>query len=262
MSEFKSKLPVMLSIAGSDNTGGAGIQADIKTACRLGVYSATVITAVTAQNHHGVAAMQYVGAEMLRKQIDTLMVGYRPDAVKIGMLPNAEAVEIVADAAAKYGWRHVVLDPVIKATCDGCSLTGNSHGTAAMMVRNLFALCDVITPNIPEYDYFTVEFGLDVFKKAKAMLLKGGHGDDVNSVDRLHIFGDNPLEFAYSSTKLDTRHTHGTGCVLSSAIACGLAKGENIQTAVANAKRLIDEALRKGMENPVTEQYGPLGLVC
>lgn len=254
------KVPVVLSIAGSDNTGGAGIQADIKTCCAFKVYAATVVTAITAQNSHGVKSVEYVGREMLIDQIETLLNDYRPDAVKIGMLPNPEAVEVVADAIARHLLPNVVFDPVIRATAADASLSGETGKTARAMVDCLFPLCTVITPNIPEYEYFTSEFDLHCFRKAKAMLLKGGHGDCVNCVDRLHLFGSAPREFVYSANKIDTRHTHGTGCVLSSAIACGLAKGENIPSAVGHAKKFVDEAIRKGAEFPVTENYGPLYL--
>ena len=260
MSSFVAKLPVFLSIAGSDNTGGAGIQADIKTACKLKVYSATVVTAVTAQSHHGMACSEYVGAKVLKSQIITFMQGYRPDAVKIGLLPNEESVSIVADAIREYKWKNIVLDPLLKPTAGGFLMTDDEK-TADAMVKELFGLCTLITPNIPEYEYFTVKYGLDVFKSAKAMLLKGGHGDEADCVDRLHIFGDKPLEFVYPSNRIMTRHTHGSGCVLSSAIACGLAKGETLQTSVGLAKRLVNEAMRKGEEYPVSENYGPLCLI-
>jgi hydroxymethylpyrimidine/phosphomethylpyrimidine kinase len=259
------RLPVVLSIAGSDCSGGAGIQADIKTCSEFGVYCMTVITAVTAQNPAGVARVDYVGADMLRSQLECIASSLRPDAIKTGMLPCAEGVEIVADFIERNKWENVVVDPVLKATSGG-SLSGNSQPTAEAAKRLLFPLATVVTPNIPElYSLSGLKNNVGTDEAARefmsrhqinAVLVKGGHSDGDECTDSLYY--SNGTESSFSAIRIDSDHTHGTGCTLSSAIACGLASGKSLDESVALAKRFITGAIRRGLSYRLFPANGPL----
>lgn len=271
---------VVLSIAGSDNTGGAGIEADIKTCCHFGIYACAAITAVTAQNSRGVSAVAYVGDDMLRAQLEKTLEVMRPDAVKIGMLPCESAVKIIAEIIIKHKLCNIVLDPVLAAT-SGNSLTGDTALTAQSMAERLFPIVDLLTPNLPEADYFLQlqkgkneivkrqEFSADEQERishefmhafpVKNLLLKGGHlQEDGMETTRDILTCRNGESFSYSSPRIKTRHTHGTGCALSSAIACGLAKGRTLPDAIGSARDFLMEALKKGDLHPVVSDKGPL----
>jgi len=219
----------VLSIAGSDSGGGAGIQADLKTFAALGCYGMTAITAITAQNTQGVRAIHGIPPDMLRAQIDAVVEDIGVDAVKIGMLHSPEVVQIVADAIRRHRLPHVVLDPVMVAT-SGDRLTTSE--TVQVLVRELFPLAEVITPNLDEAALLlgcsvAGLQGLDAAAQAllgmgaPAALLKGGHlpGDDV--VDVLAQAGGRIHRLA--SQRIATPNGHGTGCTLSSAMAAHLA---------------------------------------
>ena len=265
---FRAELPVVLSIAGSDCGGGAGIQADIKTCAEFGVYCATAITAVTAQNPCGVRGVGYVGGDMLRKQLDSIIASVTPDAVKIGMIPCAEAVGIIADFISGNGLRNVVIDTVVRATSGG-SLTGDSRLTADASIQRLFPAATLITPNIPELFYLTeepeepeqaccAEAALSLMRKsgANAVLVKGGHSSLPECQDIL--FTSDGSSRTFTAPRIETDHTHGTGCTLSSAIACGLAAGLTLEELIARAKAFITEAIAWGRRFRVFPHNGPL----
>lgn len=240
----------MLTIAGSDPSGGAGIQADIKTATALGVYAMSVITAVTAQNTTGVAGFEAVSPAMLEAQLRCVLSDVRPDAVKIGMIPSAEHVAIIAALLREYEVGNVVLDPVLVAT-SGDSLSDG--GTVAALLSELAPLAAVITPNLPEIEVLTgekpaspAEMGrlagkLRESTGAGAVLLKGGHisGD----ADIIDVYADAENTDFIMHSRINTPNTHGTGCTLSSAIASNLAKGYDLDESVERAKEYISGAL-------------------
>ena len=256
----------VLSIAGSDSSGGAGIQADIKTISTLGLYAQTAITALTAQNTTGVFGIENVDPEFLAEQIDVVFGDICPDAVKIGMAPSPEAVSAIADSLRRNSARNIVLDPVMVATSGSSLSTDKSVET---LVGVLMPLADVITPNIPEAEALSgipITCEDDMVQAARviqerivgeyadlsesdapAILIKGGHFIDESSDD--FLLDGSGQEIWIHGKRIDNRNTHGTGCTLSSAIACGLAKGESIEEACRSAKRYLAEILEAGLEN-------------
>lgn len=260
-------VPVVLSIAGSDSSGGAGIQADIRACQKSGVYCATVITAVTAQNPYEVSAIQYVGDEMLRSQLDTTLNALKPDAVKIGMIPCVSAVRIIADTIRKYKLGNVIIDPVLSATSGAVFTTGSydsQQDFIGALKDSLFPLSTLVTPNIPEYEklFGTTYHSGGVCSKIledchlNALLIKGGHGEKETCEDILIEKGCSPVVFR--AERIDTTHTHGTGCTLSSAIAANLAKGNSLQSAVSEAKNLVIDCIQKATRNPLYTTNSPL----
>lgn len=256
--------PRVLSIAGSDSGGGAGIQADLKTFSALGCFGMTAITAITAQNTCGVVAIHAVPAEILAKQIEAVGGDIGVDAVKIGMLHDPEVVDVVAQAIKRYRWPHVVLDPVMVAT-SGDRLMAQE--TSAVLVSELFPLATVVTPNLDEAALLlgrtlTIEAQLadaarDVMQMgAPAVLLKGGHLSGAQVVDILLQPGQPPLRMA--SRRIASRNTHGTGCTLSSAIACYLALGHDLATAVQLARSYVFQAILQGADVRTGHGHGPL----
>ena len=257
----------VLSIAGSDSGGGAGIQADLKTFAALGCYGTTAITAVTAQNTLGVTAIHAVPAEILQAQLAAVFDDIGVDAVKIGMLHSPEIVRVVAQALRKYAVRHVVLDPVMVAT-SGDRLIAPE--TVAVLVRELFPLACVVTPNLDEAALLlgrpieTVGQLDDAARDllalgAPAVLLKGGHlaGDTV--VDLLAVAGQPPAEWQrLQSARIASRNVHGTGCTLSSAIAAQLALGHDLPQAVTLARSYILQAIATGADVRTGAGHGPL----
>ena len=256
--------PRVLSIAGSDSGGGAGIQADLKTFSALGCYGMTAITAITAQNTLGVTAIHGVPASILKAQIQAVIEDIGVDAVKIGMLHSPEIVEVVAWAIDHYKLGKVVLDPVMVAT-SGDTLVGQD--TVAVLVRELFPRVAVITPNLDEAalllkrgisqisELETAANGL-LALGAKAALLKGGHlaGHDV--VDVLAQPGSAHLRL--QSRRINSRNVHGTGCTLSSAIAAHLALGHGLSEAVTLARSFILKAIEAGAAVETGQGHGPL----
>jgi len=239
---------VVLTIAGSDPSGGAGIQADLRTFAALGVVGVSVITALTVQNSLGVQAVHPVPADVLDAQLEAILSDTKVQAVKIGMLGGADQVRAVAAALRKYGPSNVILDPVLASTGGVPLLDG--EGRAALLT-DLMPLCDLVTPNVPELGVLTgmaTEYGGERAEAARhlqslganAVLVKGGHLP--NSVaDRLFQSADRSEVF--TGPRVGTTHTHGTGCLFSSAVAAILASGQTLEEAVATAKRLVARSL-------------------
>ena len=254
----------VLSIAGSDSGGGAGIQADLKTFSALGCYGMTAITAITAQNTQGVRAIHGVPPDMLRAQIDAVVEDIGVDAVKVGMLHSPEVVAVVVDAIRRYQLPHVVLDPVMVATSGDRLMAAE---TVQVLVRELFPLATVVTPNLDEAALLLGRpiDGISALDEAArallalgapAVLLKGGHlpGNDV--VDVLAL-PDGTLKHL-RSTRIATHNGHGTGCTLSSAIAAHLALGLPLPQAVEQARAYILGAIAAGAEVHTGQGHGPL----
>lgn len=236
-----------LSIAGSDCSGGAGIQADLKTMTMNGVYAMSVITALTAQNTTGVRSIQEATPDFLLDQLDAVFQDIRPDAVKIGMVSSAQLIRVIADRLRFYHARNVVVDPVMVAT-SGSALMKTDAVQA--LIEELLPLCTLVTPNIPEariLSGLTIESKEDMIAAAGcigdaygcAVLLKGGHSiNDAN--DLLYAQGEMTW---FHGKRIPNPNTHGTGCTLSSAIAANLAKGYTLADSVQRAKDYISGAL-------------------
>ena len=256
--------PRVLSIAGSDSGGGAGIQADLKTFSALGCYGMTAITAITAQNTLGVSAIHGVPLEILRAQIDSVLEDIGVDAVKIGMLHAPEVVQVVAQAIRRHAMPHVVLDPVMVAT-SGDRLT--TARTVEVLVQELFPLSALLTPNLDEAELL---LGRKITQKAElepaaiallalgapAVLLKGGHLCGPEVVDVLVQPGVKPVHL--SSPRIESRNVHGTGCTLSSAIASYLSMGTDMTQAVRSARAYILAAIEAGAAVRTGQGHGPL----
>lgn len=236
-----------LSIAGSDSSGGAGIQADIKTMTMNGVYAMSAITALTAQNTTGVRAIQESTPEFLRQQIDAVFEDIFPDAVKIGMVSSCELIRVIADRLKYYGARNIVVDPVMVATSGSALMKTDAVQT---LINELLPLAVLVTPNIPEAQVLsgqTIENKEDMLTVAKqiseryacAVLLKGGHR--VNDANDL-LYANGEFQW-FEGKRIDNPNTHGTGCTLSSAIASNLAKGFDLLESVKRAKDYISGAL-------------------
>lgn len=262
--ELTHQYPRVLSIAGSDSGGGAGIQADLKTFAALGCFGLTAITAITAQNTCGVRAIHGVPPEILRDQIDAVVEDIGVDAVKIGMLHAPEIVRTVAQAVARHSLPHVVFDPVMIATSGAKLITDEA---ISVLVAELFPRAAVITPNLDEAGLLvgqplhTVQDMQHAAQKllgmgARAVLLKGGHlpGDDV--VDLLLTPDAEPLWM--QAPRIHSTNTHGTGCTLSSAIAAHLALGLNLPEAVQQARSFVRSALQAGASVKTGQGSGPL----
>ena len=245
--------PTVLTIAGFDPYGGAGIQIDTKTIHALGGYALSSVTAMTAQNSKGVRAVEPVSANMLRLQLTTLLDDMKVDAVKIGMLANRDSIETVVEIIKRYALNNIVLDPVLVSSSGKTLLEPTA---IRVMIEKLFPLVDLLTPNIPEVnrlleiDHYRGEEAevREIARKLfalhlKTVLLKGGHRCDNEAIDFLVY---NSGEYViFNGKKVETTHTHGTGCLLSSAIAAGLAKGEGEKESVFNAKQFLSRQLRK-----------------
>lgn len=236
-----------LTIAGSDCSGGAGIQADLKTMTMNGVYAMSVITALTAQNTTGVAAIQEVAPEFLSRQLDSVFQDIYPDAVKIGMAASSDLIGIIAEKLKYYQAGNIVVDPVMTATSGAVLMKKDGVRT---LVETLFPMATLITPNIPEAQILSglmIETKEDMIKSAKkierdhqcAVLLKGGHRTD--RADDLLCFNGELIWF--EGKRIENPNTHGTGCTLSSAIASNLAKGFSLYESVQRAKDYISGAL-------------------
>jgi hydroxymethylpyrimidine/phosphomethylpyrimidine kinase len=259
-----SRIPIALTIAGSDSGGGAGIQADIKAMSANGVYAASAVTALTAQNTLGVTAIHDVPADFVTAQIDAVFSDLAVDAVKIGMLSQPDIIRAVADVLRRWRPRHVVLDPVMVATSGAVLIADDA---VEVLVGELFPLATVVTPNMHEAARLT---GRPVSDKDAAMvgqarailamgtqavLLKGGHGSGPLSRDLLLTDSG---ETWFEAPRIATRNTHGTGCSLSSAIAANLAKGMSLENAVHDAKHWLTGALRAADRLAVGSGPGPV----
>ncbi len=256
-------VPVAVTIAGSDSGGGAGIQADLKTFAAFGVYGASVITALTAQNTKGVFAVHEVPADFITAQIDAVFSDLDVGAVKIGMLGNAAAIEAVAAGLVRHGARNVVLDPVMAATSGERLLRADALDALLKLIRR----ASVVTPNLPEAAALLgVPAALDENEMlaqaqkllelgAAAVLIKGGHGGGPDSVD---LLVDPAGSTRCSAPRVRTENSHGTGCTLASAIAAGLAKGLLLGEAVGEAKTYITRAIAAADRLDIGSGRGPL----
>ena len=236
-----------LTIAGSDSSGGAGIQADIKTMMANGVYAMSAITALTAQNTTGVTAILNVTPELLTQELDAVFTDIYPDAVKIGMVSECELICTISQRLKQYGAKNIVVDPVMVAT-SGAKLICDE--AVDILKTELFPLASVLTPNIPETEVLTglgVRSAEDMIEAARqiadtyhcAVLVKGGHNlNDANDL----LYTDGSYRW-FNGKRIDNPNTHGTGCTLSSAIASNLAKGLSMEVSVERAKEYISGAL-------------------
>ena len=246
----------VLSIAGSDSSGGAGIQADIKSIMAHGSYAMTVITVLTAQNTTGVYGISEVAPEFVENQLDCVFTDIFPDAVKIGMVYSAAIIGSIAKKLKQHQARDIVLDPVMVATSGGRLLSDDSIES---LKAELMPLADLITPNIPEAEClcgFGIHSQLDMVRAAKkiaatyagSILIKGGHLFE--SADDFLLIQDykGSEEVWFPGVKIDNPNNHGTGCTLSAAIACNLAAGADIKTAVKKAKNYVSGALAANLD--------------
>jgi len=253
-------MKTVLTIAGSDSSGGAGIQADIKTMTANGVYAMSAITALTAQNTTGVTGIMEVTPEFLSKQLDCVFTDIYPDAVKIGMISSTQLIETISQKLKFYNARNIVVDPVMISTSGLKLLEDDAIET---LKNSLFPQAVLLTPNIPEASVLSgisVADEGDMIKAAEiignqfgcAVLCKGGHR--VNDANDLLYYNHKYKWFV--GEKIDNENTHGTGCTLSSAIACGLAKGMDLETSIQIAKDYISGALKAMLD--LGKGSGPL----
>ena len=247
-----------LTIAGSDSSGGAGIQADIKTIAAHGLFAETAITALTAQNTLGVRSVMEATPRIVADQIDAVFEDIPPAAVKVGMVSSAEIIEVIAERLSAHRARNVVVDPVMVAT-SGSRLI--DEGAVSALADALVPLADIVTPNMPEAEVlagFPVVDDDSMLRAANAIveraaakggatavLVKGGHG--TASADDVLVLPDGSHRW-FRAARIDTANTHGTGCTLSSAIASGLAQGKTLEEAVADAKEYVRGALSTGLD--------------
>jgi len=257
-------IPIAVTIAGSDSSGGAGIQADLKTFAALGVYGASVITALTAQNTQGVTGIHQVPADFVTAQIDAVFGDLDVRAVKIGMVAEASVIEAIAAGLGRWSPGHVVLDPVMVATSGDRLLV---PGAVEALRRKLIPRAQLITPNLPEaaalLDEPVAMSESAIAQQGQrllalgcaAVLIKGGHGQGAESTDYL-VTRDG--ELSLPARRIATKTTHGTGCTLSSAVAAGLAKGKNLETAVRDAKAYITAAIAAADRLDVGHGHGPV----
>lgn len=250
----------VLTIAGSDCSGGAGIQADIKTVAAHKMYAMSAITALTAQNTTGVYGVLETDPDFLKKQLDCIFTDIFPDAVKVGMVSSDAIIGVIAEKLQEYGAKNIVIDPVMFSTSGHALL---SEGAMNALIAKLLPLGDVITPNLFEAERlcgFNITERGDMLRAAKkisaglpgGVLVKGGHLAD--SADDL-LYRQNKAVWL-ECEKIDNPNTHGTGCTLSSAIACGLAQGRGLEESVRSAKAYITGALRAGLD--LGKGRGPL----
>ena len=261
-------MKTVLTIAGSDSSGGAGIQADLKTMTMNGVFGMSAVTALTAQNTCGVSSILTVSPEFLGQELDAVFSDIRPDAVKIGMVSDGTLIRVIADRLTHYEAEHIVLDPVMAAT-SGAKLM--EEKAVETLTHLLIPLAEVITPNIPEAEVLsglTIRTEADMRAAAASIaetfgcsvLLKGGHShNDAN--DLLYERGTAAW---FRGRRIDTHNTHGTGCTLSSAIAANLAKGFDLHESVCRAKEYVSGALAAMLDlgrgsGPMNHAFGLQG---
>ena len=255
----------VLTIAGSDCSGGAGIQADIKAISALGGYAASAITAITVQNTLGVTGIHPVPASYVKAQIEAVMTDIKPSAVKIGMINDVEIVKAIAESIKEYRPKFVVFDPVMVST-SGCKLIEDKAIEA--IKKELIPLSTIITPNLSEAVVLTGDSIGDVASMTAAgnkilesgcgaVLIKGGHLEGNNMCDVLCIKGEN-TPYIYTASKISSKNTHGTGCTLSSSIATYLALGETLREAVRKAKDYVHKGILNGKDVCIGSGHGPL----
>lgn len=257
-------IPV-LTIAGSDCSGGAGIQADIKTISALGCYAASAITAVTVQNTLGVAGVEPVRPDVVAAQIRAVMDDVRPEAVKVGMVNDADTIRAVADALRPYAPKAVVVDPVMVSTSGHALMQADA---LAVFCNELVPLATLLTPNVQEAEVLSGlaigdeaschAAGLVIARDSRCpVLIKGGHFGGNSKADRLYG-SDGRLAETIVGEAVETCNTHGTGCTLSSAIACFMARGCSVADAVRQAKGYVTDALKAGAGVRVGQGHGPV----
>lgn len=261
----KSGFPCVVSIAGTDPSGGAGIQADIKAISATGAYAASVITALVAQNTQGVQAIQDVSADFVCKQMDAVFSDLEVHAVKIGMLHDARIIEAISSGLDKFKPKNVVFDPVMIAK-DGSELL--DMNTILFLKNRLFPLVSLITPNLFETERLfgsSITTADDMVAAAQQLgqqfhinvLVKGGHLDGQASSDVLYSLKTNDCQW-FHSQRIITKNTHGTGCSLSSAIASYLAQGVSMPQAIARAKNYLTQAIESGARHSIGQGCGPV----
>jgi|TARA_B100001971_G_C18232358_1_gene564754 hydroxymethylpyrimidine/phosphomethylpyrimidine kinase len=255
-------IPVVLTIAGSDSGGGAGVQADIKTFASIGTYGTSVITAVTAQNSIGVSAIQELNIDFIEKQIDSVCSDMKPVAVKTGMLFSKEIITLVANKAEKYGWQHLIVDPVMVSTAGDHLIKDDA---VASYVEELLPRSFVVTPNIPEATRLTgLKINSDpLLRKAATeihnfgvnnVIIKGGH--DVLSTESIDALYDGH-RFTYEKLpRIDSANTHGTGCSFASAITAYIANGNDLKMSFKLAKNYVWNGIKNSYQ--VGEGSGPI----
>lgn len=262
--QYLFRYPTALTIAGSDSCGGAGIQADLKTFSALGVYGMSAITAVTAQNTQGVRGIQPITPTILRGQIDAVFEDFQIDSVKIGMLYCMDVVKIVAELLAHYQPRWVILDPVMISTSGSKLLEDEA---IEGIIRLLFPLIHLLTPNVPEAEYLTgitirtPEDREDAANKliqmgCRAVLIKGGHLEGEKKTDLFYASNGTSLRFTNETVR--THNLHGTGCTLSSAITALLAKGCSLPEAIQEAEKYVYLAISEGKDVVAGHGNGPI----
>ncbi|MGN7284995.1 bifunctional hydroxymethylpyrimidine kinase/phosphomethylpyrimidine kinase [Shouchella rhizosphaerae] len=254
-------IPTVLSVAGSDSSGGAGIQADIKTCQELGVYAATAITAITAQNTTGVQSWQGLDASLVRDQIEAVLSDIGVHVIKTGMLVHADIVTTVAELANTYRVANIVVDPVMASTSGTALLSAEGQ---QVLVQKLLPLATVFTPNLPETAMLLNKPECKTIAEMKAaavqlhkmgpklVILKGGHLRQGEAIDLCY---DGQAFFELKAKRLDRKHTHGTGCTFASAIAAELAKGAKPIEAAKKAKAYVTAAISEGI--PLGAGIGP-----
>ena len=256
---------IVLSIAGSDSSGGAGIQADIKAISALGGYAASVITSVTAQNTLGVQGIHPIPSDMVRQQIESVMDDLHPNVIKIGMVCDQEIAHTIATCIRKYQPRWVVYDPVMVSTSGHKLMTDDTIDTIR---QELIPLASLITPNLHEArilsglalkDEGEMEKGAELLGKTYgcSVLVKGGHLEEGEMCDVLYDTEEHRC-FRYHAPKIESRNLHGTGCTLSSAIATKLAQGHSLKEAIALAKDYVTKAIDKAKDMHIGNGHGPL----
>ena len=264
---FTTEMKTALTIAGSDSSGGAGVQADIKTMTMNGVYAMSAITALTAQNTLGVRAILEVAPDFLKEQLDAIFEDIFPDSVKIGMVSSSELINVIADRLKYYNAKNIVVDPVMVATSGSALIKTDAIKT---LVEKLLPIATVVTPNIPEAEILSdmkINNKEDMIKATKyigesygcSVLLKGGHS--INDANDLLYENGNFVWF--DGKRIDNPNTHGTGCTLSSAIASNLAKGLSLAESAKKAKEYISDALAEGLDlgngsGPMKHNFGLL----
>ena len=263
-------MEIVLSIAGSDPSAGAGIQQDLKTITAMGCYGATVITALTSQNTMGVKAVMPIPADVVRSQMQAVLEDFDVKSVKIGQIPNGETADVIADVLRSYKEHTmpglpVVYDPVMVST------SGHRLMSAECMqcIQDLiFPLCHLVTPNIPEAEQLLnrslvqtedyLQAGKELMLRyGTNILLKGGHAQEGRMTDRLFLVSDGSVHH-YHDDIIDSNNLHGTGCTLSSAIASALAQGSTLTEAVGRAKQFVSAAIRGGKDLHVGRGNGPV----
>lgn len=255
----------ILTVAGSDSSGGAGLQADLKTFAALECYGMTAVTAVTVQNTQGVSAIHAVPPAVVRQQMEAVLTDMGADAVKIGMLHDSAIVQAVADVLKKHRPPNIVLDPVISSQSGQRLLQDDA---VQILKRRLIPLAHLITPNLPEAELLLghgITSDEEIEKAARDIaslgcpnvLIKGGHGKGNTCTDRLFIGAENRIR-SYSAERIDTRNNHGTGCTLASAIAALLAKGSPLPRAVEKAKHYLTGTLSGGTRFSMGSGSGPV----